>query len=422
MEDLITNRRQLKFFLDNYSYIPYPVLNYLGAKINYGGRVTDDKDKRLISTILETYIHEGVILQGDEYKFSASGTYYCPNAECQEEFISYIRTLPIAPHPEVFGLDGNCEIACAEAEANSYLEGMLSMAPRSSGGTGKSADEVMDEMAVSIIEQTPKKFDMDELEKAFPTMYSESRNTVLKQESVKYNRLLTLLNAQLPLFRRALKGLVVMTDELEATGKALYTNMVPDSWASKGFLSLKPLSAWIKDLCDRCDFMNGWVEHGNPKIFWLSGMFFPQAFLTATNQNYARKFTIAIDKISFDYEVHDEYEVDGSDVKEPVEFGCLSRGLFLEGCRWDFETHALGPSLPKQLYAALPLVHFMPCPDRVAPTGRYACPVYKVLSRKGTLSTTGHSTNFVLYMDVPSKDEESHWIRAGVALFLSLKY
>jgi len=48
--------------------------------------------------------------------------------------------------------------------------------------------------------------------------------------------------------------------------------------------------------------------------------------------------------------------------------------------------------------------------------------VYKVLSRTGTLSTTGHSTNFVMYMEIPSKEEEDIWIRAGVAVFLALKY
>lgn len=42
--------------LDEYSAIPYKVLNYLGAEINYGGRVTDDKDVRLIKSILKKYI------------------------------------------------------------------------------------------------------------------------------------------------------------------------------------------------------------------------------------------------------------------------------------------------------------------------------------------------------------------------------
>lgn len=51
-EELTVSRRQLKIFIENYDFVPYKVLNYIGAEINYGGRVTDDKDKRLIATIL----------------------------------------------------------------------------------------------------------------------------------------------------------------------------------------------------------------------------------------------------------------------------------------------------------------------------------------------------------------------------------
>jgi dynein heavy chain len=45
-----------------------------------------------------------------------------------------------------------------------------------------------------------------------------------------------------------------------------------------------------------------------------------------------------------------------------------------------------------------------------------------VVSRRGTLSTTGHSTNFVMFFEIPSNQEEDIWVRAGVAAFLALRY
>lgn len=43
-------------------------MNFLGAEINYGGRVTDDKDKILICAILLKYMNKEILEDG--YKFS----------------------------------------------------------------------------------------------------------------------------------------------------------------------------------------------------------------------------------------------------------------------------------------------------------------------------------------------------------------
>ena len=97
--------------------------------------------------------------------------------------------------------------------------------------------------------------------------------------------------------------------------------------------------------------------------------------------------------------------------------------MFLEGCRWDFDRHQLTESRAKELFSDLPMMHLKPIADRPEITsGIYMCPLYKVESRKGTLLTTGHSTNFVRDLELPSDQPQDKWIKAGVAAFLSLRY
>lgn len=68
-------------------------------------------------------------------------------------------------------------------------------------------------------------------------------------------------------------------------------------------------------------------------------------------------------------------------------------------------------------------MQLLPVANRVQPTeGIYICPLYKTVDRRGTLSTTGHSTNFVMFLEFLSKESQDTWIKAGVAAFLALRY
>jgi dynein heavy chain len=355
-----------------------------------------------------------------EYQFSESGMYHSIPPSKHVEYVEYIKTFPLNPDPEAFGLHQNAEITTAISETRRMLETILLVQPRSSSTAGKSREAMIQGITQDIETRLPPLFDTEEISLRYPTQYEESMNTVLIQEVIRFQRLMEIMKTTLSDVQKALLGKVVMSEELEGMANSLFINQVPKLWSDRGFLSMKPLSSWFSELLERIEFLTQWIDGGTPKIFWVSGFFFPQAFFTGTLQNFARRTKVAIDRLNFDFHILDDRTV--AEITKKPEHGCYVYGLWLEGCKWDNQIHKLAPSNPKELYTPLPIVHFLPVIDRVAPkTGVYNCPVYKVLSRAGTLSTTGHSTNFVLFMELPSKDTEDVWIKAGVALFLSLR-
>lgn len=142
-EDLWVCRKQLKIFIEMYEKIPFKVLNILGALVNYGGRVTDDKDSRLISTILTTYICPESMEEG--YCYSKSGLYKVIPPGEKEDYLNYIKSLPLNPDPEAFGLHDNAAITTDQNETRILLENVLSMQPKSSSGGGKSREDIIGE-------------------------------------------------------------------------------------------------------------------------------------------------------------------------------------------------------------------------------------------------------------------------------------
>ena len=118
-----------------------------------------------------------------------------------------------------------------------------------------------------------------------------------------------------------------MSSELEVLGTALSVNRNPIMWKNRSYPSLKPLSGYIADQQLRLAFFTGWLMGEQlPSVFWISGFFFTQAFLTGAAQNFARRYTIPIDDVVFDFEMmsEDHYE------KGP-DNGVYTYGLFLEG-------------------------------------------------------------------------------------------
>lgn len=250
--------------------------------------------------------------------------------------------------------------------------------------------------------------------------HMDSLATVLSQEMARYNKLTIKMKSSLIGLQRAIKGEVLMSDELDKMFTSLVNNQVPKNWEAVAPPSLKPLASWVQDLKARLVFMRDWLENGQPNVFWMSGFFFPQGFMTGTLQNHARKYSQAIDTLTFTFAFLDEEFAEDVPKKKVPEDGVLVCGLFMDGARWDREKQLLVDSHPGEMFSNMPIVHFIPIANHEPGPELYPAPVYKTSTRAGMLSTTGISTNYVVAVYLPCLHVPQYWVLKGVALLCQL--
>ena len=414
--DLRISVQQLKLFLDENDFVPYKAIVYTAGECNYGGRVTDDKDRRTLLCILKRFYQPDFL--GPDFKISPSGLFVVPEDGDRDSFISFIDKLPLVAAPEVFGMHDNATLTRDQNDTNNLLQSILDAEGGGSGGGGGSTskDDSILSVAFDIAQKVPENFDLEFAQLKYPVKWDESMNTVLCQELIRFNNLLSLMRQSLSDIQKAVKGLVVMSSELEVLGNSLYINRTPAMWKARSYPSLKPLSGYVNDQQDRLAFFREWLNNKPPAVYWISGFFFTQAFLTGAAQNYARRYTIPIDDVVFDFEMkqEDSFTIGPRD-------GVYSYGLFLEGSRWSKDLRQLDESLPKILFYPAPIMHWVPYRRADLPVyPHYKCPVYKTSDRRGVLATTGHSSNFVCFIHMPSDKPEAHWVERGVAMLTQL--
>lgn len=190
----------------NESDDPYEALSYLIGECNYGGRVTDDWDRRLIITILADYLNPTVVTEKN-YLFSDAGTCYgLPEKIEYNAFVNHINSLPTDHPPEIFGLHTNAGITRDMRNSNLMLSSVLkAYGDMSTGGTAET-DKFLMVLCTDILSKLPKEFDLEIANELYPVEYSESMNTVLTQEMERFNKLLRVINSSLITMQKAIQG------------------------------------------------------------------------------------------------------------------------------------------------------------------------------------------------------------------------
>ncbi|XP_062904770.1 dynein axonemal heavy chain 2 [Mobula hypostoma] len=415
--DFEVSENLLSIYLDEYDTTPWDALKYLIAGVNYGGHVTDDWDRRLLTTYINDFFCDKAITT-NYYKLSSLDNYYIPKDGDLNSYKEYISMLPSVEHPEAFGQHPNADVASEITEARRLFDTLLSLQPQvtTAEGRGLSREEKVFELSGDVLQKTPEDLDYEGTramiqEDSFPL------NVVLLQEIQRYNLLLNIIRVSLTELKMAIQGLVVMSTDLEEIFNCIHDARVPSLW-ELAYPSMKPLGAWTRDLGHRVEQFAKWADSTHPPvIFWISGFTFPTGFLTAVLQLSARKNMISVDSLSWEFIVA---VVDDNNLLEPPKEGVFIRGMYLEGAGWDKRNACLVESEPMQLVCPIPTIHFKPVENRKKSSrGTYLCPCYYYSQRAGS----SRHPSFVVGIELKTGEKlPDHWIKRGTALLMSLDY
>eukprot|EP00501_MAST-03F_sp_TOSAG23-6_P002456 GSMAST32.ASY1.ANO1.2566.1 assembled CDS len=357
----------LVLYLDTYpENTPWEAIQYLTAEANYGGRVTDSWDRRL----LNVYI--------DEHRMSTLSEYYIPVDGNLESYREYIRQLPNIDKPAAFGQHSNADISSQIDDTDILLKTILSLS------------------AGDLLEKVPETFEPEKIQEKLSSRSDPAPlKSFLMQEVQRYTKLLSFMHTSLKSLELGIQ--------------------VPTAWMF-AYPSLKSLGTWIRDLQQRAEQISNWSNVGVPKSFWLAGLTYPTGFLTALLQTEARANGVGIDSLSWDFPVMANTE--STSIKEAPDAGAYIVGMFLEGAQWDYENTCLKDANPMELYSLMPIVHFKPVENKKRSKGLYNCPCYYFPIRTGTRERP----SYMLTVDLKSGAgvPGDFWVKRGTAILLSL--
>ncbi|XP_071801151.1 dynein axonemal heavy chain 5-like isoform X2 [Asterias amurensis] len=395
--------------LDPKKGVSWNTIRYMLGEVQYGGRVTDDYDKRLLNTYARVWFSEDMFL--DKFKFYKG--YTIPKCRSVDEYRNAIENLPLVDSPEAFGLHPNADITYQTNMATEVLELIVNIQPKDSGsGGGETRESVVYKQADEMLEKLPGNFVPHEVKARLQKMGILSPlNIFLRQEIDRMQRVIFTVRTTLQDLKLAIDGTIIMSETLRDALDNIYDARVPESWKKISWESTT-LGFWFTDLIERNAQFFTWCFEGRPNVFWMTGFFNPQGFLTAMRQEITRAHKgWALDSVVLH---NDMTKLLKEDISTPPPEGVYIYGLFLDGAGWDRRNCKLIEPPPKVLFSPLPVVHVYAINATGGKDPRlYECPVYRKPRR------TDLTYIFPLYLKTVHHPD--HWILRGVALLCDTK-
>ncbi|CAF1079469.1 unnamed protein product [Adineta steineri] len=419
--------------------ISWKALRYMISEIQYGGRITDDRDRRLMITYAKKWFSDSLL--SSNFKFYDN--YSIPKVKRLDEYIDYIDKLPLIDPPQIFGLHPNANITYSTNRAKSMLEKIVNIQPKEATSNisgGETRDKIVHNIASDMLAKLPENFIQHEVREKLRNMGILNPMIIfLRQEIYQIDRVIRTVRNSLNNLQLAIDGIIILNDSLRQILDSIYDGRVPIDWAKYSWES-STLGFWFSELLDRYIQYNNWLNYGRPKCFWMTGFFNPNGFLTAMRQEVTRMHKgWSLDTVTIDNQVLRLYK---DDIHEAPTEGVYVYGLYLEGAGWDRKNSRLHESHNKIVYVQMPVIHIFAInpsttnPQQGAIPNKklqlnqisfrqkrndqisiapyiYMCPVYKKPMRT--------DLHFITMLKLPSNDISEHWILRGVALLCDIK-
>lgn len=118
-----------KSILNKEETIPWSSLKYLIGEAMYGGRVTDEYDRRVINTYMDEYMGEFILDTNNKFYFGKTKDFNYEIIKYQEidELIKKVNEFPLFNPPNLFGLHQNAEIIFFSQQAKQLMKDILSL-------------------------------------------------------------------------------------------------------------------------------------------------------------------------------------------------------------------------------------------------------------------------------------------------------
>merc|ERR1719478_59642 len=216
--------------------VDWPTVNYMVCEVQYGGKITDDFDRRLFNTYGQAWLAMRVMEGGFEF-FKG---YKVPTGNDIEVYRKYVETLPLVDNPELFGLHSNADLVFRTAQTTNVLSTILDISPKDSGGGGgESREDVVLRIVAELESKLPPDYKGEETKAAIKQLgATKPLNICLAQEIDRLQKVISVVRKTLANLKLAIAGTIVMSTDLADAVDALFLARVPPLWTKASQLEM----------------------------------------------------------------------------------------------------------------------------------------------------------------------------------------